>query len=286
MRKYKIVALICLVFLCLFAFFEYSGFYDGKLHVVVCEVGQGDGVIVKTPQNKVLVYDGGPDEKMLACLSDYLPFWHKTIDVMILSHPHNDHFIGMFSILPVYTTKSYISEAIMNRSQSFAELQKELTNRGIPQHILGRGDRVGFSDGVELKVLGPSKEFEMRTSPDGVIGNSGEFASLVVSVSYQDFSLLLTGDSQVSGLMDASPKAVTVLQVPHHGSRTGLNEEILDRINPRFAFISVGKNSYGHPTEEILSLLQRQNIRTARTDRNGRIVYKSDGKRVEVITER
>lgn len=286
MKKYKIVFTLCFLFLCLFAFFQYRQFYDGKLHVVVCNVGQGDGIILKTHDNKLLVYDGGPDDSMLSCLSDYLPFWHRKIDVLLLSHPHNDHFLGMFSIFPVFTVKTYISETIVNRSVSFDELQKELKNRGIRTHLLGRGDKAKISDDVSFEILGPSKEFVNRTSPNGEIGKTGEFASLIIRIAYGDFSVLLTGDSQVSGLLDANPPRTLLLQVPHHGSASGLNDDILKRIQPKLAFISVGKNSYGHPTQSALSLLEKNSVQVHRTDEEGRIIFKTDGKTYTVSQER
>ncbi|MBI4089102.1 MAG: DNA internalization-related competence protein ComEC/Rec2, partial [Candidatus Levybacteria bacterium] len=124
---------------------------------------------------------------------------------------------------------------------------------------------------------------------DGLIGESGEKASLESLIKYKDFSVLLTGDSQEMELEEALRLAPlvqskpSVLQVPHHGSRTGLNLEILQELSPKLAVISVGKgNKYGHPSEEILKILRDKNIKILRTDENGDIEIMTDGERWSV----
>src|SRR5690606_1173309 len=124
------------------------------------------------------LYDAGPDGEVLSCLSDNLPFWQKTVDVFILSHPHADHFMGLFSVLTDYTVKSYVSETLVNRSVGYTELQKELSQQALDPQLLGKGDRITLSEGIMLEILGPSTSFLQRTSPNGTIGESGEFASL------------------------------------------------------------------------------------------------------------
>jgi beta-lactamase superfamily II metal-dependent hydrolase len=170
----------------------------------------------------------------------------------------------------------------------------ELRNQNITiQHVYA-GDRFVFKGGVVLRIAGPSKEFIKKTSPGGVIGERREFASVLSFVKYKGFEVLLTGDSQALGLKEAIQSfdsfgkaqdksaqdfsTVSVLQVPHHGSKTGLSSSILDFIKPELAVISVGKNNkYGHPAKEIIEILNEKNIKILRTDRDGEIEIVSDG---------
>lgn len=278
MRKFVFIGIFCVVGLSVFAVWEYLSFYDGKLWIVICDVGQGDGVIIKSPQGRVMLFDSGPDERILDCISENTPFWIKDLDLVMISHPHADHFMGMFSVLTNYTVKTYMSEKIKNRSTSFEELENLISAKNVPVKYLGKGDRISFPDGLVLHVRGPSEAFLERVSPTGNINDVTELVSLIVEVEYGDFTALLTGDSQVSGLEDAGVRDVVFLQVPHHGSASGLDARVLGVIDPEVATISVGKNKYGHPTEEILSLLEDDRINTYRTDELGSISITTDGR--------
>lgn len=281
----KVVVIICslLVVLAIVAGYQYLHFHDGKLHVIFCDVGQGDAILIITPNGKHILNDGGPDQKVLDCLARHMPFWEKTIDVLILTHPHADHFFGMFDILQRYAVKSFATEDLNNKTQSYQELLKLLKEKGVAQRRVLAGDvwtlRQSSGQEVSLKVVGPTKEYLEQTSPGGTIGESKEFASVITYLTYGNFSVLLTGDSQVSGLESAEGMldgSLTVLQSPHHGSRTALNAAIVQKLAPKVAAISVGVNKYGHPNPATLALYKSQNIPYYRTDQHGDIEFVSD----------
>ncbi len=255
-----------------------------KLHVVICDVGQGDAIFIRTPQGSDILIDGGPDDKVLSCLSKHMPFWDKDLELVILTHPHSDHFTGLFSVLKNYKVKVFATEDLENKTLSFGELMKIIKDQAIPTRFVFAGDRFRLKDGVEFEIVGPTKEFLLQTSPGGTIGESSEFGSVETLMSFVKFSMLLTGDSQADeleqaiGLTQDKLYNLSVLQVPHHGSRFGLTAEILDVLNPKIAAISVGaKNKYGHPTPFILDLLKSKNIKILRTDQNGEVEIISDG---------
>lgn len=291
-NPWKIAFIISLALFSLGAifFYQYARFNDNKLHVVFCDVGQGDAIFVRTPKGLDILIDGGPDTSVLSCLSNHMPFWDRTIEVVALTHPHADHLVGLISVLKRYKVESFISEKLENKTESFNELSRIVQNKKISSRYVFLGDKLRIKDGVVLQVLSPSKEFLQRTSPGGVIGESGEFASLVLLLSYGEFDVLLTGDSQVSGLEEAlgvKPlPELEVFQVPHHGSKTGLNSEILNEVRPRLAVISVGKNNkYGHPSKEVIEILRNREINLPagkagilRTDQDGEAEIVSDGK--------
>lgn len=277
----KIVGFLLLIFIALSSLvvYQYFHFYDGKLHVIFCDVGQGDGILIITPNNKHIIIDGGPDDSILTCLSRHMPFWERDIDLMILSHPHADHFFGMFALVNRYHVKAFATEDLVNKTQSYQELLTLLKEKKIPRQEVGTGDTWNVGD-VRLAIVGPTQEYLHSTSPGGTIGESKEFASLVTLLSYGSFTSLFTGDSQSTGIIDAqaaTSESLSVLQVPHHGSETGLNSQILESLSPQVAIISVGANNYGHPNKKILELFKALNIPVRQTDKEGDVEIVSDG---------
>lgn len=280
--KIAFILSVALLLLGAVFFYEYSRFNDGRLHVVFCDVGQGDAIYLRTPKGIDVLVDGGPNDAVLGCLSSHMPFWDRTIELVFLTHPHADHLTGLISVLDRYTVLSFNTENLTNTTAGFRKLTETIRAKKIKSRYVGAGDTFRTKDGLSIRVLGPTESFLLTTSPEGVIGESGEFGSLITLVSFGEFRLLLTGDSQKEGLRDGLwrvGESVDVVQVPHHGSKTGLDADILTRIKPRFAVISVGKkNRYGHPNKETLKLLGDKDTKIVRTDQNGEIEIISDGK--------
>ena len=155
-----------------------------------------------------------------------------------------------------------------------------IEEKKIPQQVVYAGDRWQVGD-MSLSIAAPTEKFLEQTSPEGTIGESHEFASLITHLSFGTFDLVLTGDSQVGGLTDAivsMGKEIDVLQVPHHGSSSGLDSLLLDELNPKLAIISVGQNRYGHPTKKVLDLLREKGISVSRTDQRGDVEVIADEK--------
>ncbi|MBI2036143.1 MBL fold metallo-hydrolase, partial [Candidatus Microgenomates bacterium] len=136
---------------------------DGKLHLVFCDIGQGDAIFIRTPQKTDILLDGGPDRRVLDCLSKHMPFWDRTIDVVILSHPHQDHFAGLIDVLQSYTVLSFYSENLVNKSAGFRELQNALSAKDEKIRYLSTGDVLKTKDGLSMEVLAPSQTFLDRT---------------------------------------------------------------------------------------------------------------------------
>lgn len=287
MRKVLFITLGIIVLLGGLAGYQYVRFNDGQLHVIFCDVGQGDAIIIKTPDRKVILVDGGPDNAVAGCLSRYLPFWEREVDLVLLTHPHSDHFFGMFSVLERYEVKSYASIELINTDTSHQELHKLLNEEQIPQRFVLAGDawmlgNVGEVGEVGLKVVGPSESDLKQMNPGGTINECDACASLALNLTYGTFSMLLTGDSEDTSFTDMLhhiDNQVSVLQIPHHGSRTGIDQDIIQQIAPRLAIISVGaENRYNHPHPTILELLSAEQIPVRRTDLEGDVEIVSDGK--------
>lgn len=282
--KWLLFIVFPILFLLSFALYQHLTINDGKLRVVFCDVGQGDAIFIRSPTGKVILFDGGPDKAVLSCLSDHLPLWQRTIDLMLLSHPHADHLNGLIDVLARYSVLAFATEKLANTTTGYKALEEAIQVERISTSFLHKGGVIRTTDGLTIRVLSPSQKYLESTSQDGVIKESGEFASLIVLVSYKDFDVLLTGDTQSLQLSEALRQSsgqaipqIEVLQVPHHGSRTGLTEDIVERLAPDTAVISVGKNSYGHPSPSTLNLLSKEGIKIERTDKRGQIVIVSDG---------
>jgi competence protein ComEC len=285
MKQMLMLTMLGLVCLVIITGYQYLQFHDGRLHIVFCDVGQGDAILITTPNNQHILVDSGPDKSVLDCLSRYMPFWERTIDLAILTHPHSDHYSGYYYILQRYSVTQFATEDLKNKTAGFVELMRIIADKKIPTHFVLAGDKWRLEK-VTLDVAGPTADFLQTTSPGGFIGEGKEFASVITNITYGAFDLLLVGDSQVAGLMDANDhidSTVTVMQVPHHGSSSGLDEHVLSLLQPHLAVISVGaKNRYGHPTKTTLNLLQTMGVRTLRTDQNGDIEIISDAKEWKV----
>lgn len=290
MRKLFPITFVLIFLLFGFSIYQYVKFNDGRLHIIFCNVGQGDGIFIRTAKGLDIIVDSGPDDSILSCLSSHMPFWDRTIELSFLTHPHEDHMRGFISIFRRYKVLNFASEALSNDTVLYREVGKEIQKSKIKSQNLIAGDRFKISDGLSIKVVGPSKEFLEKTSPNGRIGESREFASLELLVSFGRFNALLTGDSQIEELNEALPflSRVDVFQIPHHGSKYGTDSKFLSLISPKLAIISVGKNKYGHPAKEVIKILRdlemKQSLRPdglkfLRTDEHGdiEIIVERDG---------
>lgn len=283
MKKIFLIGSFLLFLLGAILIYQNITYNDKKLHIVFCDVGQGDAIFIRTSGGSDILIDGGPDDAVLNCLGKHMPLWDRDLELVILTHPHSDHFTGLFSVLKNYKVKAFATEDLDNKTLGFGEFMKMIKNQAIPTRFVFAGDKFKLKDGVIVEIVGPTQEFLDQTSPGGTIGESSEFGSVLTKVKYGKFAALLTGDSQASELSEVLSLSkdvinLSILQVPHHGSRFGLTSEILDALSPDLAVISVGKNNrYGHPAPFILDLLKSANIKALRTDQNGEIEIISDG---------
>jgi len=267
---------------------------DGKLHLIFCDVGQGDAIFIKTPQNLDLLIDGGPNERVLECLGDNMPFYDRTIDMVVLTHPQKDHLQGLLSVIDRYSIKYFVSVPVGNTSQGFSELKKKIEDKGIPLKNLYQGDNFSMGE-VKFNVLWPDREWTseklgnnilLAGNNSNVLGLSTEGTdlnsfSMVLYLNYGRFDTLLTGDGdskiQPEIVTTAHLPDIEILKFPHHGSKTGITWEFLEKLKPELTVILVGKNPWGHPTKEALAQIESVKSQIARTDQHGEIEVISDG---------
>lgn len=266
---------------------------DKNLHLIFCDVGQGDATLITYKQTQILI-DGGPDNKVLNCLSEHLPFWDRKIEMVILTHPEKDHFGGLIDVIKRYNVRYFVVNSLVNDKLSFWEFYQAVLAEKAPVYSpkVGEKIRVGPMDFLVLwpkEKLGDSRIWEKAIYEGatfiqgGTLENSGELneTSIVLQLSFGHFQALFTGDipSRIEKeiIEDFHTEPVEVLKVAHHGSKNSTSEEFLENIKPKLAVISVGKNRFGHPTPEVLERLFKNQIKTLRTDKNKDIEIVSNG---------
>ena len=283
-KKYLILTCFSLFILSLLFITEVVWYNDGKLHVVFCDVGQGDAIFIKTPTGSKILIDGGPDESVLKCLSKHMLFFDRKIDVVMLTHPHADHLTGLISVVRRYDLMSYDTENVKISAPEVKILEDYLAEKNLTANLLKKGDILSNQSDFNIEILRPDGEVtKKRPNFSDLEAKDLDFNgfSLVEMALFGNFKMLLTSDSD--NFLDKNAVEETgfidVLQVPHHGSKNGLTQDFLKRARPKLAVISVGKNnSYGHPAKETLELLKKYNVRVLRTDKDGEIEIVSDGK--------
>lgn len=245
---------------------------NGRAKVVVCDVGQGDAILA-TYKNIQLLVDVGPDnKKVLRCLENHLPFWDKTVEVVILTHGDSDHVGGLNDLLRSYKVNKFFSNGLLDK-----EVEQNIYSQKISQNDIVS---IGLFD---FEVMSPELNLEnTKDNENSVVG----VLKIDSPVSGQAWSMFMSGDVDKEteqklvwrGVLDQDygiPKnGVDVLKVSHHGSNTGTSDEILETLKPKMAVISVGRNNrFGHPTEDILKKLKDRKIEIKRTDIDGEIIF-------------
>jgi competence protein ComEC len=269
------------------AWFAIRQFPDGVLHVTFLDVGQGDAIFVETPGGVQILIDGGPEgSALLSELGCHMPFWDRTLNLVVLTHPDADHLSGLIPALERYGVRAVVARALPHETDLVAAWEKALANEENGGATLVRGEagaRLTLSDGVTLEILHPGAELIEGSDADS---NNN---SVVLRLTYGDVAFLLPGDveAEVEGELVRSGAYLrsTVLKVPHHGSKTSSSLPFLDAVRPQVAVISVGQgNKFGHPSEEVLERLEGTLV--FRTDHNGTVSIASDGHRLWVDAER
>ena len=221
---------------------------DGKVRVIFCDVGQGDGMLVMQNNFEMLIDTGPENMKMVACLEKHLPFWDKTIEAVVLTHSDSDHSGGLKQIRNYY----------------------KINEQNIYSWSLRKDDVLKYGS-IVYEVLSPSEDW----------GNENDNSTVGV-LKVKDISFLLMGD--VTGnveqklvwrheLLDQEARSMNqeiILKISHHGSAEATSQELLDAVKPAETVISVGKNNrFGHPTKVVLDRLKQAGIKIWRTDEQG-----------------
>ncbi|MBI4009388.1 hypothetical protein HY357_04080 [Candidatus Roizmanbacteria bacterium] len=271
--------------LLILAFIFLGSYFSDQTKLVFCDVGQGDGAYIRLKNQFDIVIDAGSDRKMLHCLGKYMPFYDKTIELAIISHPQKDHYGGFIHILEYYRINQFWMSKIFNNNRSFNALIKTVRLKEIPIQFPSSLVKKSIADGV-IQFYWPTNLYFAKNAvsdpnidPEFLLsGLDLNNFSLIFRLKTNRFSTLFTGDAPpevLDGLPDQTDIKSKIIKVPHHGSKNGLTVEFLKLAGPTYGVISVGnKNSYGHPSAEVLEMLEASGVKIRRTDLEGDIVYK------------
>ena len=260
---------------------------DSRLHVYFVDVGQGDGALIVTPGGQQVLIDGGSDPlKFAQFISEKMPSNDRTIELMVLTHPHSDHVNGLTEVLRSYDVEMVLERAVAYDSAPYLAWRRAVDSEGADVVQAQAGHVVELDSGILLQVVSPPRRLLGGTASD--VDN----ASVALRLVYGDISFLFTGDmfGEAEGRLVREGTALDsdVLKVGHHGSRSSSTVAFLDRVRPAVAVISAGEsNRFGHPHPEAIdSLLEhvpRDNLFL--TSERGTIEFVTDGKSLEVLTQ-
>ena len=279
-KRWKEIILVTLLTLNLVVWVLVFQKSPGKLlRVYFFDVGQGDAILIDSPTHGRVLIDGGRNRQIISELGKTLSFGDRRIDAVIATHPDADHIGGLPEVVSRYKVGLLISPGVESDNEIDDELRRRAEEKKIPMILARRGQVINFGDGVRLTILFPNQEVSTWDTND---------ASIVAKLVYGESSFLFTGDAPISTeniLMGLGKEYldVDVLKAGHHGSRTSTGLTFAQVTTPEYAVISAGKdNTYGHPHQEVLNILERVGAKMISTVEMGTIRFETDGKDIEI----
>ncbi|MBA2720823.1 MAG: ComEC/Rec2 family competence protein [Chloroflexi bacterium] len=252
---------------------------DGLARITVLDVGQGDAILVEGGRGGRMLVDGGPDpDRLIVELDRRLPPWDRRIDVLVLTHPHEDHVAGMPLLLERYRIGRVFESGMRGRGPGYQAFARDLGNdQAPPIGTLATGARIGVDD-IRLRVLWPDPGRVPREPPGS--GRAINDVSIVLLGEVAGRRFLLGGDIEddVDPLLAGRKlPTVDILKVAHHGSGTATTAAFLEAVRPRIAVISAGAdNPYGHPVRSTIDRLSAAGAQVLRTDADGSVTMTID----------
>lgn len=275
-RKYWqfVVLAVTFIIVCL-VWYEVFVNRPHQLRFAMLDIGQGDALYIEGPNGNQVIVDGGPGDALLSQLSKVMPFFDRSIDLIVNTNPDKDHFEGFIPLLDRYKVGAFVESGTeASTNPLWSELKKKIVDKNIPDIIAKRGQRIDLGDGAYIDILFPDRDVS------GLAHNDG---SIVARLVYGSTSVLLTGDSTQNIeryliSVDQTSLNSDILKVGHHGSKTSTSEDLVKAVTPDVALISAGKNNmYGHPNKEILDTLDKYKVPYLITFNEGLIEFDSDG---------
>ncbi len=279
-RSVQIQAIGILVLLVTSFFVSYAMLREergGILTVSFLDVGQGDSIFIDAPSGRQVLIDGGPDTSVLRELSKVIPWYDRSIDVMIPTHPDADHVSGLVDVLSRYRVSYIIHSDVEGDTATAEALMRSITTEGGQRIVAQRGQIINLGRGAYLEVLFPDRSVAHVDTNTGcvvarlVYGATAFMFSCDAPQSIEKYLVRLDGKALHSD----------VLKAGHHGSKTSSSAVFVGFVDPAYAVYSRGcDNSYGHPNKETIDTFARFAVPTFDTCEDGMVTFVSDGKTV------
>lgn len=252
---------------------------DGSIAVHFLDVGQGDATLILTPDGEAMLIDTGVSEYKDELVSYIQACDITTLSYLVLTHPHADHIGGAVAVLDAFTVKEVVMPDATTTTVTFEKVLNAIDKEGCKMTVPEPEDTLSLGT-CRLTVLGPVKDYPKDLNA----------MSLVLRLDYGSTSFLFTGDAESQSEEDmlnrfsSSVFKADVLKLGHHGSATSSSSDFIDAVSPSYAVASCGKdNEYGHPHREVIADMEERGIALYRTDRDGSIVFSSDGTKVTLL---
>ncbi len=282
----KVIYLIAFIVAALL--FEFAGTYayknsnenDGSLIVHYLDVWEGDSTFIELPNGKTILIDAGEAEYGDRVVKYIKNLGYSKIDYLFATHPHSDHIGGLKKVIKTFDIGSIYMPDVTSNSNFYLDLLKIIESKNKKVTTVKAGRTIISEDDIDLKVLAPIED-EYEEIND---------YSIVLKLTYKDKKFLFMADAEYESEMDLLDSKYDIsadyLKVGHHGSTSSTNYYFLKKVSPKIGIISVGENNdYGHPKDKILEKLKNQGVKIYRTDLNGNIVIKTDGKYEKVSVQ-
>lgn len=282
--EYYIIALMFII-----AFTLIANLLPGEMEVVFLDVGEGDSAFIRTPSGKAVLIDGGGKKGdnfedgtnvgNKVVIPFLLEFGVTKLDMVVVTHAHEDHINGIMPVLEEIKVENVIIPDYIIDDE-FDKLLDICSQRKIKVTYVSKDNSINLGKDTYIKILNPPKDTKKGELS---LNNS----SVVLKLYYKDMEILFSGDIEKeveNRIIESMPDDIKadVLKVPHHGSLTSSTQEFLELVGPKAAVISVGKNNYGHPSSDVLDRLAGVGAKIFRTDLNGAVILRSNGKIIRI----
>jgi competence protein ComEC len=279
-QNLKIYFLLLLIIFNVVIFYAIYYVSESILEVSFLDVGQGDAIFIKAPGGRQMLIDGGPNNSVLRELGKVMPFYDRSIDIVMATHADQDHIGGLIAVLERFDVNLFIRTNATSSSSVYLELEKVIKDKAIKTEIIITPEKITLGKNTEFNILFPNQNTSGWETND---------SSIISKLVYGQTSFLLTGDAPLTIEKYLVGKYGTfldsdVLKVGHHGSKNSSSELFIGTVSPAYSVISVGAdNSYGHPTPEVINILTNFNSQILKTSDKGMIRFESDGQNLELI---
>lgn len=248
---------------------------DEKLMISYMDIGQGDAAYININGNDILI-DAGPRSNSKELLEQLKAKNIDDFELVIATHPHEDHIGGMVDVFKEYKVKSFYSPKVTHTTKTYENLVKAVKDEGLKINELKGGMVIDLGDGANFEVFTPQNSNYEELND----------YSPIMKLNFGDTSYLFTGDAEKLAEDEALSKYKNsldsdVIKFGHHGSSSSSSNAFIEAVSPKYGIISCAKdNKYGHPHRETLDIVKKYNIKTFRTDKDGEIILTSDGKSI------
>lgn len=273
----KGAAIACLILLILL----FKENFNKNLEFVFFDVGQGDSVLISTPDNRHIIVDTGPSGRYSPAITSIIPYLRdkgiNTLDALVMTHPDSDHIGGTVDILKEIKVKAVYHNGVEDDTKIYRMISDYIKENAVNSIVLKDSDIIKLSGDLIINVIRPNNSAITDDNED----------SIMLYLVYKEFSALLMGDCEAGSLDeidDVVKKPVDLLKVGHHCSRNSVDDELLECLNPAMSVVSVGAKGvqYGHPSPQALSLLEKFKSKVLRTDKDYAIKIITDGYKIDL----